>query len=481
MPQRIELHLYVKSYVQYYKNNFQLIFKTCFMKRIYKCIFILLSLFFIDKASIAQDCFGVYADAYPRNPQSGSYNYYGIRVILFHAYNQDVTVYGYIRGDADLENQQYFSLTVYAGSTSAETQDDFFQTDATGGAAVVITQVSPCPAFEITASYAGVTIAYEINNNVLRFNSINDVNTVLDQLDADYDNWNDSYDNNYDPNLTADQMDDIDAQTGFDEFRPFRNFENLFSGYNSIRMDIESMETNWLNSNFTSTDPDNFDITFDDAANTILNSSYSFKVGTDVYQLTVDGMYVNGVLQASMNNMNRESDNLAAATGIPINEPLYANAMFTDGYSYASGPSLGINNYNSMKDAFLFPDCKSNKFKTGSHEYSNEKYKLKVAVNSWLIRSGAKGKVIHYKWKNGRWKRSRAKMAVYCGGNIYSTACTQSFSFSDRKPAPNGWKKRRQLKVARHQAGTIWRTKSGELASTFDTEAGHTGNLTLTY
>lgn len=76
------------------------------------------------------------------------------------------------------------------------------------------------------------------------------------------------------------------------------------------RAELESIENTWLSNNFNGTDPDDVDLTFDDAENTIFNSSYSFKIGTDVYQLTSTGMYKNGILQdEGGNSINRKPDN----------------------------------------------------------------------------------------------------------------------------------------------------------------------------
>jgi hypothetical protein len=392
-----------------------------------------------------------------------------------------VTVTGYIHAGSDEGNNtdHPFTLTVPAGGLSAETSDDYYQTGPTGDAGITVASINPCPVSEITATYAGVTITYEVSNNLLRFNSVADLNTVLDQLDADYDSWNDAYDNNYDPNLTSDQMDDIDDQTSFDEFHPFRVFEGLFSGFSSKRLDVENIETAWLNSDFATTDPATIDLTVDDAANTIFNNNNSFKVGSDVYQLSVGGMYINGVLQASVNDINGETDALAKAA-IETGYGLYANTIFRNDYASMRGPSVGMDNYYWMSGV-LTKTCKSNKKKEENFDNGSEKFKLKVAINSWYIRSGVKGKVVHYKHKNGHWKRSRSKMAALCAGTVYDNQCTNSFNFSDRNPSPNGWKNRKQLKVARHQPGTIWRTNSGEVGSGFDTEGGTSGTIVLTF
>jgi hypothetical protein len=440
------------------------------MKGINKCIILLFSFFIVSQALIAQVCTSVTGEAFPRNPQTGQYNYFGVRVSMNFTYNQNVTVTGYIHPDVDPgTNQVPFELTITAGNTSAETGDNFFQTDPTGGAGVTITSVSPCPVNEMSTTYAGVTITFEIDNNILRFNSASDLNAVLTQLDTDYENHNNTYDNNYDTSLTADQMDSIDGVTGFDEFYTFKTFENLFSGFTSKRMGIESTENTWLNNNFTGTDPDDIDLTFDEAENTVFNSDYSFKIGSDLYQLTSTGWYINGVLEGSASLFKPEINDVFAGTG----------DIFEDENDIRSGPWIGSDD-NIGIEGLRWTDCKTNKRKGGFLIFTNDRYKLKVAIHTVGVRSSAKGKVVHFKLKNGNWKRKRAKMAVYNGGNIYSETCTLLFQFSERKP-PNGWKKRRQLKLVRRQYGTIWKTKSGELVASFDTPVGHSGGIALTW
>ena len=304
-----------------------------------------------------------------------------------------------------------------------------------------------CVKDDITSTYAGVSITYQVNNNILVFNSVNDVNTVINQLDADYDTYNDNYDNQY-PNYTADQLDSIDVINNFDEFKKLKDFENLFSGYSSKRKQIENTETTWLLNNFTGTDPDTLDYTFDDAENTIFNANYSFKVGTAIYEFRSDGFYINGVLQA----------------GTETNGPT--------GPAGPLGPTV----------------CKSNKkLKTPSPEFENGTriFYLKVAIHSIAVRSGVHGKVVHYKKKNGSWKRKRAEMAVGCAGTIYDGSCTYLFQFTDRKPF-SGYSKRKQLATRRHTAAQpnaiIWKTYSGEVASSFSTpNTSIAGTLPLTF
>jgi hypothetical protein len=358
----------------------------------------------------------------------------------------------------------------------AESEANLFQTEPTGGAAVTVTSISSCPG-EVTATYAGVTITYETNNNILRFNSASDFDAVVNQLDLDYENYNDTHDNSYDPNLTVDQMDSIDDATGFDEFYPFKAFENLFSGLVTKRMQFESLENTWLSNDFSGTDPDDGDLTYDDAENTVFNENYSFKIGTSVYQLTSTGLYINGVLQASVNGFSRVGDGSMAAISTIPTDPF---GILPGNLAVPSGPSIATD--ISPIEEMMAPGCKSNKKDKGMIPFGdNERYKIKIAVNSTGIRASAKGKVVHFKKKNGHWKRKRAKMAVFAGGTVYNNQCDESFQFSDRKPSPNGWKKRRQLKTVRRQYGAIWRTYSGLMVASFDTEVGHSGGITLTF
>src|SRR5436190_6080249 len=221
----------------------------------------------------------------------------------------------------------------------------------------------------ITTTYGGVSITFEPLNNILRFNTLTDLDTVVTQLQTAYDTYNDNYDAQY-PNYTADQLDSMDQINNFDEFRPFKDFENLFSGYSSIRKQIENTEITWLNNNMTGTDPDDIDFTFDDAVNTIFNANYSVKVGTDIYQMRSDGIYKNGGLVSGRLSATR-------STCITI-----------------------------VKN--------KQKFSYGSNRY----FKLKVAVLHFVFRTQAKAKVVSFKGT----KRSRSTMAVGFNGLIYITA-----------------------------------------------------------
>ncbi len=162
-------------------------------------------------------------EAFPMDPQTGQHNYFGVRASVPELQSNDVIVTGYIYDEGGAPNTNHpFTLTITAGDLTAETVATFYQTDPTANAAVVLGS--------ITAYYAGVAITFDAANNRLKFNSTADVFTVINQLNADYETYNDNYEAQY-PNLTAEQLDDMDEQNGFDEFKPYKDFEKLFTGY----------------------------------------------------------------------------------------------------------------------------------------------------------------------------------------------------------------------------------------------------------
>lgn len=392
--------------------------------------------------------------------QGGQYNVFGIRVTLSQAFPGDVYVEGTIRETGNPSSSAPWSITVTAGNTSVETGYFYSLGPAStaDGELTLATTIS---------SYAGVNIHYDLMANILKFNSIADVNTVLVQLEADYDNYNDYYDSVQDTTLTGDQQDDVDALNGFNEFQPLLDFEALFPGYNSMRANIESAENLWLSSAFTTTDPDNIDFTYDDAENTIYNYAYAFKVGNDLYEMAATDMYINGI----------------PVTISPIKKqaPEFANGILYNNNSNTMVRHASfIEPANSIQT--MGPVCKTNEKDDVAYVVGNDKYKVKVAIHCSGVMTSAKGKVVHYKWKSGEWKRSRTKMAVFVGGTVYTNNCSSSSLFSRRNPDTKPWLKRRQLKTARRDLfPVVFKTFTGQLVASFDTQVGTSGGVTLVF
>jgi len=272
----------------------------------------------------------------------------------------------------------------------------------------------------ITISYAGVNITYFSNNHILSFNSASDVNTVLNQLDADYENYNAAYENQY-TNYTALQLDSLDSVNNFDELRTYRDFEGQFAGYTSERSVFENNETSWLNNNMTGADPDSLDYTSDNSENAICNSNYNLIIAGTTYQWTPSGLIVGGGIIESI------------ASPAAIN-------------------------------------CFSN-YKIAKYYYSSDqsrRCKFKVAVNDCLIRGSAKAKVKSFRKKsNGKWVHSRMNMKVNLQGTFFTTNCSQWVTITENK----GYLKRRELKYVNRQNSGYGYTESGYFQGSFYTDA----------
>jgi hypothetical protein len=440
-----------------------------------KRVFSLLFLFFVSFNNLLQaQCSTVTVEAY-----QVSVGNYKIRATLAYPYNQSVYVGGTITPEPGAPTDSY-DLEIPAGSLTGETQTTWQLTDPYATPQFSV-GVSPCPPPDITASYAGVTITYEVGNHILRFNSADDVITVLDQLDADYETYNTNYINQY-PNLTNDQLDDMDDQNAFDEFASFKNFEGLFSGFVSKRSQIETIENTWLSNDFSGTDPDDVDFTFDDAENTIFNDSYQFKISDDTYEMRTDGLYnlSNGALtifrQYSNSLMTYLPKYAIPGTG------LFPTAYLSpDGSDYSTNSAVDV----TLMDEILNDDnfditndiCVTNVRHKGTYPYGNDRrFELKVAVHHFLVRSSAKGKVVSFKKKSGHWKRRRSTMAVGLVGNIYITTetvpCNALMVLNRRNPSSGYNDRKKSLKTVQHGAGPAYKTKTNELYAFFELPDG---------
>lgn len=441
-----------------------------------KIIFLLFTVIIFHFSSTSQ-CPQVSAQVLTTNHgeinEVGAYNSFGVRITLNQTYSEDVTVTGVVFDTENHNVSANFEITVTAGYLTQQA-DDLLNSGRQSYAATEVNSVSPC-----FVSYAGVTIVFDVSNGILKFASFSDVNAVLDQLDEDYDNNYDYYDTQLDTSLSVEVLDSLDEVNGFDPRITFRNFENLFSGYNSKRAQIEGVESDWLYNDLSGTNPGDIDLTYDDAQNTICNTDYSFKIGNDLYQITSAGIYINGTLQddgGSVAKINILGD------GIFMNKALQDN----DGIS---GPlaieNEGVNINENFQDhgssgSKSMTVCKSNKKDHHPFKYDNETkmFELEVAIHSIVYRTGIHGKVIHFKKKNnGHWTRSRAQMAAGCGGTVYTSNCTFLDQPILRQPG-SGFKKREEQKAKLHSVepipgtNSIWKTYSGQFAASFDSNVG---------
>jgi hypothetical protein len=271
-------------------------------------------------------------------------------------------------------------------------------------------------------SYAGVRIGYYIGNHTLSFSSVADVNTVLNQLDSDYEQYNTAYENRY-PNYNPNQMDSIDSINNFDNLLTYENFEANFSGYISERSSLYNIESTWLNNNMEGIDPDSIDLTYDNSENAICNNTYMVMIAGSTYQWTTSGFVQTGGAMS----------------------PQSATTCFTNRTKWAKPLVV-----------------------------SNRAFRVKAAINYYIVRSSAHGKVVSYKQSNGKWKRSRYDLSVGVAGTIYAPDCSTTTQIDLINPA-SGYKDRRELAVRYGTWGitSAYYTRTGLLGASFLTPIGH--------
>lgn len=255
----------------------------------------------------------------------------------------------------------------------------------------------------IIISYAGVNISYYTTSHLLSFNSSSDVNTVLNQLDSDYEAYNTTYENQY-PNATALQLDSLDSVNNFDQLHTYKNFEAKFAGYTSQRSVFDNNETTWLNNNMTGSDPDSLDFTVDNSDNAICNNNYQFMIAGTTYQWTSTGLITVGGLQS-----------------LVVNSPSSTSCF---------------SNYRGISPQWFVSTDKT------------RKCKLKVAVNDCIFRGEAKAHVKSFRIKsNGKRIRSRLSLNTrLLGPLLLNQACNLYKNVDQIKPA-QGYYKRFELKI----------------------------------
>jgi len=85
----------------------------------------------------------IYETVLSPNPQSGLYNYFGIKLSIDQVVAESIVITGYLRDDEDVNNTYPYTLTIVNGTFSIETANNVLQTSPTATATNFITNVSP--------------------------------------------------------------------------------------------------------------------------------------------------------------------------------------------------------------------------------------------------------------------------------------------------------------------------------------------------
>ncbi len=263
-------------------------------------------------------------------------------------------------------------------------------------------------------------------SGVLNFNSNVDVTYVIDELERIQEDWNNSFEANFDSSISADELEDMDEKYGFDEEQPLKDFENAFPCYQSLRKQIEDEEEIWLansgnNLDINSDPTDNY-VTTDEILQTLLNSNSEIKIDYQLNDLT--GLY-------------------------DVNQDLEITRDATD-----------CKSYKRKVKWFTPPGTSNTKIKAISSLEGN---------TPWGGAVDAKTK--SYKKRNNRYYKSRAQIFVKLDGNskVRNNDCTVYQTLTLREKD----KKRKKVKVKERSWGKFIDIKKISTETVFDIVSFH--------
>jgi hypothetical protein len=261
----------------------------------------------------------------------------------------------------------------------------------------------------------------------LRFSSHQDVIETIDDLEIQYNSWNDSFLNYY-QGIGEDSLDAIEDSIQFDDEYPAVVFENYY-GFTSLRKVLHDSEE-WYSENDTfelGIDPDEHFI-MDDEYRTVLNAKAQLIVGDTVFKL-YDDMYISvhsgGTLDSSLavvGQINSGELNIYTLSG-PQKQTLGIII-----YSWGTpNPPVGCTP-ESMKKA------------KGKETDGTRRIKWRLRISNYAWGKNAVAKIKNQKKKKNRWKKYRTDCSVRCWGAMVDTFCVDHV-FDNTES-----KKRRKLK-----------------------------------
>lgn len=137
--------------------------------------------------------------------------------------------------------------------------------------------------YEVT-NYPGVTI----DNGMLSFDSNQDLQNLLIQLENDYEAHNGNFFDTRDY-MTDDEINDYSDAIGFDEFKPLRDFENYF-GFASLRQTIEAQTISWMDQTVEASacyNPANTTTIDDETEQSVYNQNGQIKIAGITYTIEI--------------------------------------------------------------------------------------------------------------------------------------------------------------------------------------------------
>ncbi|WP_179349302.1 hypothetical protein [Winogradskyella pacifica] len=263
-------------------------------------------------------------------------------------------------------------------------------------------------------------------NGMLEFPDVATFLSTIETLESQAELYDDNF-IKYWNHLNDDDIDAKEDDLNYDPQTPFIEFENGFPGFRSLRNKIESDIVTWLNNSVLdeANDPEDHFI-FDDEMRAVLNEDAQVKIGKSLFQMTRFG-YV----EVTDGNFNT----LALVASSDASQLFMQNVNVEGGYY---GSSSGNNNQTTTT-------CRTDIEDGGSHyPASNRRIKVQQKLKGYsaVFGSKIKAKTIHYKKKNGKWKRRRGWITAKVLGESVNVNCVLPATHNKSKN-----KRRRKVKA----------------------------------
>ncbi len=289
-----------------------------------------------------------------------------------------------------------------------------------------------------------------VENGMLVFNTLDDVDQAISYLEYKYDQYTDAFVSQY-PGKTINELNDIEGLVNFNDEQPFIDFENQY-GIVSLRSQLTSAEDYWMETTggdeTISPDPDE---TYMDEVEirTIVNSYGEVKVGSTYYVFNSDGSYYEYVDTGGGGG---------GGGGCSTRECILK--VLRD---RASGQALPANVRHINSVMLILPECRYLAKDKGKPDNGTWRMKWKVKISTGEYRLWGHGaKAITKSWKkvDGKWKRRTANISAIVFGDIVSWADCSAQAAIDKD---SGVKKKRriQAKVSFYNS----KAKSGQIKS----------------
>lgn len=231
--------------------------------------------------------------------------------------------------------------------------------------------------------------------------------------------------------LSDDALDDIEEETGFDTRLPLRNFQQSRSFSNSLLDAYEIKENLWLGKAELdeALDPSN-DNLFDEEEMALLNSEQEvmidgkiFNFGRPLYNYEITGNFATSILKV------RNDEDVSDDPFIIVTEK----------------SSNSCTTWRSKSDRIQFTN--------------NRRVKRIVTIRGLPWNTKTKAKIVSFKKKRGKWRRSRIRLGVGLQKNL-KWSCTGAINRTGYKSKSRKRRKQRKVTMVEFEAN-VFRAQNG--------------------